>query len=314
MAKEKICGVYCIENLVNGKKYIGSSLNIYKRFEDHKSALNNLRHENYLLQNAWNKYGKENFIFYIIEVEINNNRNEAFQVEQKYMDLFKTYNKEFGYNISDNSICYVSKPTTYEDIKNGKRKISQKQFNAIIYFLCNTNISIPKIAAKTNVSQRTIYQIYFKEQYCEVTRGYTFIQRKNKGETSSNSILTEKMVIEIIEKLLNKEYMVDIAREYNINQSTIWDIYNHNTWAHLTSDIKFPEYKKASGRTRKPILQYDLNGNFIAKYESAREAEKITGIGYKMISRVCNELRPYTHGFVFMFDGDDDILINMKFK
>ena len=33
MAKEKICGVYKIENSVNGKYYIGSSNNIYN-FDD----------------------------------------------------------------------------------------------------------------------------------------------------------------------------------------------------------------------------------------------------------------------------------------
>jgi hypothetical protein len=51
----------------------------------------------------------------------------------------------------------------------------------------------------------------------------------------------------------------------------------------------------------KPVIQYDLDMNFIAEYESAREAEKATGIGYKMISRVCNYKRPYTHGFIFRF-------------
>jgi len=59
--------------------------------------------------------------------------------------------------------------------------------------------------------------------------------------------------------------------------------------------------KYVRGCFKKPIEQYDLNGNFIASYESARDAERKTGIGYKMISRVCNGERPYTHGFVFKF-------------
>ena len=36
MSREKICGIYKIENLVNGKVYIGKSLDIYKRWNDHK--------------------------------------------------------------------------------------------------------------------------------------------------------------------------------------------------------------------------------------------------------------------------------------
>ena len=36
MAREKICGIYKIENLVNGKVYIGQSVDIYKRWIEHK--------------------------------------------------------------------------------------------------------------------------------------------------------------------------------------------------------------------------------------------------------------------------------------
>lgn len=35
MAKENICGVYKITNKVNGKIYIGSSKDIYKRWKHH---------------------------------------------------------------------------------------------------------------------------------------------------------------------------------------------------------------------------------------------------------------------------------------
>lgn len=31
MSEEKICGIYCIENIINGKKYIGQSINIFSR-------------------------------------------------------------------------------------------------------------------------------------------------------------------------------------------------------------------------------------------------------------------------------------------
>jgi hypothetical protein len=51
----------------------------------------------------------------------------------------------------------------------------------------------------------------------------------------------------------------------------------------------------------KPIIQYDLNMNFISEYESARECERQIGIGHKMISRVCKCERPYTHGYIFRF-------------
>lgn len=61
------CGIYVIKNNVNNKMYIGSSTNIKQRFTCHKSALRNNNHRNKHLQNAWNKYGEDNFEFIIIE-------------------------------------------------------------------------------------------------------------------------------------------------------------------------------------------------------------------------------------------------------
>jgi group I intron endonuclease len=63
----KNCGIYIIQNLVNGKVYIGSSSNIRRRFSQHKSTLRHNTHKNRHLQNAWNKYGEENFEFIVIE-------------------------------------------------------------------------------------------------------------------------------------------------------------------------------------------------------------------------------------------------------
>jgi len=62
-----ISGIYCIENLINGKKYIGFSTDIYKRWKIHVTSLDGNYHENWYLQNAWNKYKKESFMFKIIE-------------------------------------------------------------------------------------------------------------------------------------------------------------------------------------------------------------------------------------------------------
>lgn len=64
---EKISGIYCIENLVNNKKYIGKSTNIEKRWNEHKRMLNKNCSDNDCLQKAWNKYGEDNFRFWIIE-------------------------------------------------------------------------------------------------------------------------------------------------------------------------------------------------------------------------------------------------------
>jgi predicted GIY-YIG superfamily endonuclease len=51
----KISGVYEIKNTLNNKRYIGSSVNIQKRWYAHKRMLNLNTHPNKHLQAAWNK-------------------------------------------------------------------------------------------------------------------------------------------------------------------------------------------------------------------------------------------------------------------
>lgn len=62
-----ISGVYRIVNTINKKQYIGSSININRRFRNHILSLNRHKHCNPILQSAWDKYGKDAFIFEVIE-------------------------------------------------------------------------------------------------------------------------------------------------------------------------------------------------------------------------------------------------------
>lgn len=62
----KCCGIYAIINIINGKIYIGQSVNIYARWNSHKSELNHNKHGNIHLQNAWNKYGPHAFLFSVV--------------------------------------------------------------------------------------------------------------------------------------------------------------------------------------------------------------------------------------------------------
>jgi uncharacterized protein YegJ (DUF2314 family) len=63
-----LCGVYKITNNINGKVYIGQSINIKERWNDHIKSLNRKDSHSILLQRAWNKYKQENFSFEILEL------------------------------------------------------------------------------------------------------------------------------------------------------------------------------------------------------------------------------------------------------
>ena len=58
--------IYKIENLINGKKYIGLTNNIVRRKSRHFTDLKYNHHDNNFLQKEYNIYGKNNFSFEII--------------------------------------------------------------------------------------------------------------------------------------------------------------------------------------------------------------------------------------------------------
>ena len=89
-------GIYYIKNKINNNIYIGSSKNILHRFSQHKYSLCNNRHENPHLQSAFNKYGKKNFIFMILE---RCPPKSLEQKEQYWMDILKVTDRDIGYNI-----------------------------------------------------------------------------------------------------------------------------------------------------------------------------------------------------------------------
>lgn len=83
-------GIYCISNNINNKCYIGSSKNIKLRKGGHISRLRNNRHPNQHLQNSWNKYGQDNFIFEILEqLPKECTTEELLAREQYYLDTLK---------------------------------------------------------------------------------------------------------------------------------------------------------------------------------------------------------------------------------
>lgn len=63
-------------------------------------------------------------------------------------------------------------------------------------------------------------------------------------------------------------------------------------------------YGKANSNTR-IIKQYDINGDFIKRFDCIADASRELGIKYNMIFRVCKGTRKQTHNYIFVYDECD---------
>jgi hypothetical protein len=134
-------GIYSIHNKISKKSYIGQSTNVYKRLIHHKYELLNNKHPNSHLQRSFNKYGKEVFIFSILEYcNIDNlNEKEIYYINKE----FKCYNIK---GIETSSKGYKRKPVSEKtrkllsDIKKGITPSNLKELHhlnkrVILYYI-----------------------------------------------------------------------------------------------------------------------------------------------------------------------------------
>jgi group I intron endonuclease len=64
----KLSGIYRIKNIITGDCYVGSAVNIERRWKKHQWMLKANRHCNPKLQNSYNKYGVDAFKYEIFEI------------------------------------------------------------------------------------------------------------------------------------------------------------------------------------------------------------------------------------------------------
>ena len=111
--------IYKIENKTTGKCYIGQTVDFQRRKSTHINKLRRNVHVNSKLQNAWIKYGEEDFTFDCWEFQIEN-LEELNDLECKYINKYNSI--ENGYNLAPGG----GKPPSRQKVKN----------DDIITFLC----------------------------------------------------------------------------------------------------------------------------------------------------------------------------------
>lgn len=83
-------GIYAITNQINGKRYIGSAVNLTGRWRVHRSDLRKGRHHSLVLQRAYDKYGADAFTYSVL---LYCSKSDLLFMEQRALDaLHPEYN------------------------------------------------------------------------------------------------------------------------------------------------------------------------------------------------------------------------------
>lgn len=250
MKKNNISGIYCIENLINGKKYIGQSSNLYRRKSKHFIFLNKGTHLNSHLQRSFNKYGKENFVFKILLY------CEPFELTRYEQFFVNIISSKKLYNICLE--CVTSVLGTKMSRKT-KRKISKANKNPSLETrLKMSNAQKGKHISEEHKRKMSIentgknHPQYGKHRSEETKRkisesktgrpsGLKGIPRSEdikKRICEAQTKLTKKETIEIIKKLIDGQSNVSLAAEYDVSPDIICLIKLNKTWKHIMPEVR----------------------------------------------------------------------------
>lgn len=231
--KDRTSGIYEIKNLLNNKRYIGQSQNIYIRVTKHINLLKRNCHSNKHLQSAWNKYGEESFECNALEHCEKEQLNEK---EEYWIDYYNSNNNECGYNIRINA--FDNRGLKWSDEQ--RAKMQQYFDNENGYW---KNHTIPREVAEKGweASRNKVWTEEERLRHSKALLGTKVKDTRNMkiaqtGETNNGAKLKQYEVEEII-YLLHCDYsQIFLSKIYNVSYSTICAINRKRSWAFLDRD------------------------------------------------------------------------------
>jgi len=257
----KIAGVYKITNIINNKVYIGESLDIYRRWEEHIEYLNNNKHHSYKLQNDYNTYGLDSFNFNIIEElkqsDVSSYKNTMLLIykENEYIKKYDSIN--MGYNIEN----------TLEKVLSGEKVILDWQKDrGYLKSIINNNGQLPEKRINKNKnddfiiidnhiiynkrSQKRIYALKGNlslTMFCNKLQenGIVFYtEKKIKNDLCNLGILYFDHGYRITEEFLNKDIFV--LNTETKDQKTCYQVYITDYGKQFLMDALYDYYKLKS--------------------------------------------------------------------
>ena len=87
-------GIYQIEHVASGRKYVGSAVRMKRRLSKHRTDLRAGRHHSEKLQRAWGKYGEGAFVFSVLELV-----EDSLLLEREQLWIERTAAVVEGFNV-----------------------------------------------------------------------------------------------------------------------------------------------------------------------------------------------------------------------
>lgn len=173
-------GIYKITNKQNGKSYIGQSIHIERRWEEHCKPSSSS-----LISKAIHKYGKINFLFEILE----ECQVEDLNLLEQYWIKKENTISPFGYNIAlDTSSTHTTFCHFGIDV-----------FEKIVKDIKETNLTLKDIAQKYNLNVSTISRINAGKIHVLENESYPLreivLETKNYCQNCGKQITTKKATL-----------------------------------------------------------------------------------------------------------------------
>lgn len=284
--------IYCIENIVNNKKYIGITCQLSDRKSQHKKHLSTGKHYNDYLQRSYNKYGKENFVFKILE-KIKTNKYEASERELYWINKLKTLYTQEGYNIELGGYNGKVNKQTIEKIRNS---VVENQGKSILQYDLDGNFirEWNSISEASRESKLSIQNIMCCLKYKSKRAGnyiWRYFQEDYPTKIKKHSNKLQSHQKKIIQYSLNGEFIkiwdcIGDACEFycgdRLNGNLTAAIKRKGTafdfqWRYFTTKYK-ENIGKSKRRLKKKVAKYSLDDEFICTYDSMTEGAKDVGL------------------------------------
>lgn len=159
-------GIYIISCTQENYVYIGSSIDIKRRWMEHKRDLNKGVHHCSALQLAWDAYGDESFTFDVLEETTNLVRKEQDWLD-KYANYYNTSKKVFN-PMANPEVASKQVESLRLSGKRGKQILTEEQVKLIKIDLRDGILSTKAIAKKYIISQSTIAAIRMGHRWSHV--------------------------------------------------------------------------------------------------------------------------------------------------